>query len=107
MGGSAAIIGSSLKPSARVCAQQRIKSAARGHAIHKLHILEYLERARLDAFAARTGERHGDLLDNLESNAAPRQLDAERQTGGTCAADQNIGRNIAHHRGLHICVLCT
>ena len=90
-----------------ILALRRIDSAGRDDAIEDTEIFENLLAARLDTLAARSAERAVQLLDDAEGDVTARKLDGERQSGGPCAADQDIGVECLGHGNLGNCVYYT
>src|SRR5580658_384255 len=89
-----------------ILALRRIDAAGRDDAVEDAQILENLLTARLDTLAARSPERTVQLLDDAERHLTARKLDSERQPGGPCAADQDIGVECFGHGNLGIvCII--
>jgi DNA-binding MarR family transcriptional regulator len=89
-----------------VFAYRRIRASGREQPVDDAIVLEHFEAARLDALAARAAERRLCLLDQPEGDAAPSEVDRERQAGRPGATDQHVGGGFLRQAApLNMCII--
>lgn len=58
--------------------------------VEHAEVVEHFQGARLDAVAARTGERHGGPVDDAHRDAAPGQIEGEGEPGRARSGDNYL-----------------
>ena len=74
-----------------VFAYRRIRASGRERPVDDVVVLKHFQTAGLDPLAARAAESRFRLIDQPEVDAAPGEVDRQRQPGRTGARDEYVG----------------